>query len=333
MQKFVPVLSNNNKPLMPTTPMRARQLLKSSRAVKRWFKGVFAIKLIDTNNGDIQEIVVGLDPGSKREGFTVKSYFHTYLNIQTEATDYVKDKIKTRREMRRNRRNRNTPYRKCRLNKNRNKKFLSPSTKARWQAKLRILNYLNKIFPLKLIIVEDIKARTFKKARKWNLSFSPLQVGKNWFYSKIKEKWKLILRNGYETKEKRDELGLKKKSNKLSVNFYSHCVDSWVLANSYIEGHHSVDNEEVIVMNPIKFIRRQLHNLKFSKNSIRSRRGGTLSLGLKRGSVVKHVKYGICYVGGHSNNRVSLHAFGTGKRLSQFAKLDDIKFLAYNSWK
>lgn len=37
-------------------------------------------------------------------------------------------------------------------------------------------------------------------------------------------------------------------------------------------------------------------------------------MGLKRGSLVKHVKHGLCYVGGTSKGRISLHDM-TGKRL------------------
>lgn len=54
-------------------------------------------------------------------------------------------------------------------------------------------------------------------------------------------------------------------------------------------------------------------------------------MGLKRGSLVKHKKVGLCYVGGTSKNRISLHDLG-GKRLGQSFLLEDCKFLCYNSW-
>ncbi len=53
-------------------------------------------------------------------------------------------------------------------------------------------------------------------------------------------------------------------------------------------------------------------------------------MGFKRGSLVHHVKYGICYVGGSASNRVSLHSVEDGKRLTQYAKIEDLKFIAYN---
>ena len=55
-------------------------------------------------------------------------------------------------------------------------------------------------------------------------------------------------------------------------------------------------------------------------------------MGLKRGSLVKHVECGVCYVGGTSNNRISLHNIADGKRLGQKFNVSDCKFLTYNSW-
>lgn len=61
--------------------------------------------------------------------------------------------------------------------------------------------------------------------------------------------------------------------------------------------------------------------------------GGMSSMGFKRGSWVKHPKYGVCYVGGTLNGRVSLHNLQDGKRLTQNAKTDDCTFLTYSSWR
>ncbi len=140
--QYVPVLDKNNQPLMPCHPARARQLLKKGKAVCRWFRGVFAIKLTEREGGATQPIAVGIDPGSKREGFTVKSEKHTLLNVQTHSVYWVKTVMESRRNARKDRRNGKTPYRECRWNRSnrRNKGRIPPSIKARWQWKLRILN-------------------------------------------------------------------------------------------------------------------------------------------------------------------------------------------------
>jgi hypothetical protein len=97
---------------MPCHPARARQLVREGKAVRRFRKGIFYIRLTQKRPPEkrkVQAVVVGIDPGSKKEGFTVKSEAHTYLNVQADAVTWVKDRIKTRREMRRGRRFRKTP--------------------------------------------------------------------------------------------------------------------------------------------------------------------------------------------------------------------------------
>jgi len=330
---FVPVVDSENKPLMPTTSGRARKWIKSGKATPFWKRGVFCVRLNkEPSDRKLQEIAVGIDPGSKREGFSVKSESHTYINIQTETIDWVKDAIEVRRSMRRTRRTRTTPYRKCRWNRSKGE-FLAPSTKARWQWKLRICWWLLKMFPISIFIVEDIKAVSKKNYKKWNRSFSPLEVGKKYFYKEVEKLGKLELKQGYETFELRENAGLKKIGNKLSNSFYAHCIDSWVLANWYVGGHVKPDNTSLLEIIPLRLHRRQLHRLEPEKGGKRKKYGGTISLGLKRGSLVRHIKYGLCYVGGYLKDRISLHHIETGKRLAQNVKVQDCKFLSYNSWR
>ena len=327
---FVPVVDSNNKPLMPTTPSRARRWVKEKKATYFWKKGIFCVRLnVEPSDHKTQGIVVGIDPGSKREGFTVKSKAHTYLNVQANAVDWVKDAVEVKRNMRRARRFRNTPRRKNKSN--RSKAPFPPSTKARWAWKLRVCVWLKGLFLVTDFIVEDIKARTIKGARKWNKSFSPLEVGKKWFYGEIAKLGNLYTKQGYETKELRDLLGLKKTKAKLSDRFDAHCVDSWVLANYVVGGHVKPDNERILKVIPLRFHRRQLHALQPAKGGVRRPYGGTVSLGLKRGSLVRHVKYGVVYVGGFFKSRISLHSLETGIRLCQNAKVSDCKFLTVNT--
>jgi hypothetical protein len=225
------------------------------------------------------------------------------------------------------------------------------------------------MFPITDFVVEDIKART-KGKRKWDVSFSPLEVclcvglikasisrsvdehkaqsGKKWFYSELERLGDVHLKYGYETKEERDRLGLTKLKDKLSNSFHAHCVDSWVLANWYVRkahqhqglmvgGHVRPENVSVLQIVPLRFHRRQLHSLQPAKGGVRRDYGGTRSWGFKRGSYVKHPKYGVCFVGGASKGsankrgsatalstqkagrRISLHSLASGKRLTQNA--------------
>lgn len=327
---YVPVVSSTGKPLMPCHPARARELVRSGRAVRRFDRGLFYIRLLDRADGEVQPVACGIDPGSKKEGLTVKSEAHTYLNLQADAVTWVKDALETRRNMRRARRFRKTPCRAPRFNRYRG--GLPPSTKARWQWKLRICRWLSRLFPIETFVVEDVKAHT-RGGRRWNCSFSPLQTGKNWFYGELRKLGRVETKQGYETKELRDAHGLKKTGRKLAEVFEAHCVDSWVLANWWTGGHTSPDNTRMMCITPLRFHRRQLHRLQPEKGGVRKPYGSTRSHGFKRGSLVKHPKWGVAYVGGVLKDRISLHRIADGKRLCQNARPSDCEFLAFNSWR
>lgn len=292
---------------------------------------MFCVRLnIEPSGRRTQNIAVGIDPGSKKEGFTVKSEAHTYLNIQADAVTWVSEAIKTRSNMRRGRRFRTTPNRKPRANRSRG--GLPPSTKARWQWKLRMCRWLSSLFPISGFVVEDIKART-KGQRRWDASFSPLEVGKHWFYEELAKIAPVETKQGWETKELRVTAGLKKSGKKMANVFEAHCVDSWVLADSAVGEHTKPDNKQLLCVVPLRFHRRQLHRLKPSKGGIRKLYGGTRSLGFKRGSLAKHAKYGVVYIGGTTRNRISLHSVQDGRRLCQNAKPEDCKFLTFSTWR
>ena len=341
MQKSVPVVDYNQVPLMPTTPKRADKWIKSGKATSFWKKGIFCVRLNQEPSArNYQDVALGIDPGSKMEGYTVASATHQYLNIQAKAVDWVKKHVKTRREMRRSRRYRSCPCRQPRWNRLANKIRLAPSTKARWQWKLRIATWLSKIYPITVFVVEDIKARAC--SGRWGKIFSPLQVGKDWFYHELEKIARLELLQGHETAELRNQLELKKSKDKMAEKFSAHCVDSFTLAYSAVGGNTKPDNRDLLIVTPLRFHRRQLHRLEHAPGHIRSRYGGTISAGFKRGSIVKHTLWGLTYVGGEmvkptkkEPNRkvISLHLIEQGKRLTQSAQTKDIKFLTYNTWR
>ena len=326
---FVPVKSKDGEQLMPTSPPVARHLIKSGKATPYWNNGILCIRLNYETTEYKQEIAVGVDPGSKKEGFTVKSEAHTYLNVQTDAHSKVGKKIEKRRELRRTRRSRSCPNRKNRTNRHpANKERIPAGTRARWDWKLRILDWLSNMYPATYVCVEDIKARTIKRAKKWNSSFSPLEVGKSWFYSEVQKRWTLFTLQGWETKELRDRLGLKKSSKKLTETFDAHCVDSWCLAYHTVGGVDVPDNTDIFCIAPIPVSRRELHRQNPQKNGIRSRYGGTvLAQGLVKNTLVKHVKHGLTRLSGiNAKGLFSIYSLD-GKRITTGAKRQDFKVL------
>src|SRR5258708_15495736 len=136
-------------PVMPCIPPKARAVLKVGKArPKRNKLGIVYLQLAYEQAPDNQPLVVGIDPGSKFEGFSVVGTKATVLNLMVEAPAHVKAVVKTRRTLRRARRSR-LWRRPCR-NQNRlaGQRRLPPSTRSRWDAKARILRHPLAILPL-----------------------------------------------------------------------------------------------------------------------------------------------------------------------------------------
>ena len=324
---------------MPCIPAKARHLFKSGKAKpKRNKLGVFYVQLTYEQEPDNQPLVVGVDPGSKFEGFSVVGTHDTVTNLMVEAPDHVKETVETRRTMRRARRFRKWRRPKRFDNRLNRKERIPPSTRSRWEAKARIVAHLKSILPLTDAVVEDVQAVTRPgPRRKWNAAFSPVQVGKAHLYRLLREMGLTVhLREGWQTKELREQYGLKKTKSKSQQSFESHAVDAWVLAAS-VSGAEKPTCTRLWYAVPVRLHRRQLHRLQASKGGIRKPYGGTRSLGLKRGTVVRHPKYGLSTVGGFDRKKqtISLHAYRTNTRLTQAGKVKDcrvVTWVAFRSW-
>src|SRR5262249_52271646 len=150
---------------------------------------------------------VGVDPGSRYEGYSVVGTKETVLNLMVEAPTHVKQAVKTRRTMRRARRFRK--WRRPARNQNRlaREHRLPPSTRSRWEAKARVVAQLQRILPFLDVVVEDVQAKTRPgQGRRWNAAFSPVQVGKAHLYALLRALGvTLHLREGWQTKALRDQ--------------------------------------------------------------------------------------------------------------------------------
>ena len=177
----VPVVDSDQQPLMPCSPKRARKLIASGEATPFWRHGIFCIRLNrEPSARNLQRIAVGVDPGSKCEGYAVVSEANDLLFIDADARYWVGKKLEKRRILRRARRQRKTPCRAPAHGDNTTADRVPAGTRARWEEKLRVVRFLAKLYPISTVVLENIKARTRPRARKWNKSFSPLEMGKQW---------------------------------------------------------------------------------------------------------------------------------------------------------
>ena len=335
----VPVVDVRGIPVMPCTPPKARAVLKAGKArPKRNKLGLFYLQLTYEQAPDNQPFVVGIDPGSKFEGFSVVGTKATVCNLMVEAPDHVKKAVKTRRTLRRARRFR-LWRRPCRTqNRLAGQRRLPPSTRSRWEAKARMVRQLLAIPPLTAVVVEDVQAVTRPgPGRQWNASFSPVQVGKVHLY-RILQALGLILhlRAGRQTQQLRAQFGLTKTRQKDQQTFSSHAVDAWVLAAS-VSGAEASTCMRLGYVVPVQLHRRQLHRLQADHGGVRKPYGGTRSLGFRRGALVRHPRYGLCTIGGcdRERGRLSLHAYRTNRRLTQAARPADCQVrtvVAFRAW-
>jgi hypothetical protein len=335
----VPVVDQRGIPLMPCTAPKARALLKDGKArPKRSKLGLFYLQLTYEQEPNNQQLVVGVDPGSSFEGFSVVGTKETVCNLMAEAPRHVKKAVESRRRLRRARRFR-LWRRPCRTqNRLAGRRHLPPSTRARWEAKARIVRQLATILPLSDAAVEDVQASTRAgEGGRWNAAFSPVQVGKEHLYRLLKEQGLIVHQYpGFVTSQLRERYGLGKTDNKAAQTFSSHAVDAWVLAAA-TSGALVPTSTRLWYLVPVRLCRRQLHRQEAAKGGKRLPYGGTRSLGFTRGTLVRHPRYGLCAVGGcdRKTGRVSVHAYRSNRRLTQRAKLatcHPLTRVAFRSW-
>jgi len=270
----VPVVSMSGKPLMPTTPCRARKMVRSGVAKKCWNQlGVFYIQMVRPVGEVVQDMALAIDPGSKYDGYAVASEKETQLCGMTVLPDKVKDKMKNRHEMRRTRRYRNTRRRKCRFsNRQRKEGWIAPSQLAKVQLRLKIASELCQIFPIKHIVVEDVRFNHYQK--KWGKFFSTVEIGKTRLYSELEQLGKLFLLEGWQTKKARDYYGITKCSQKDKLIKESHANDAIAMCCELYQ--KKVDSlSPFYVWRRFEFVRRSLHRQNFQKGNIRPNFGGT----------------------------------------------------------
>lgn len=157
------VLSNTKKPLMPTRPARARKLLTAGRAAV-YRLHPFTIILHDRADGDVQNVEVKVDPGSKTTGIALVGHFEqqgavvlfgSNLNHRGQA---MKNNLQSRASLRRGRLGRKTRYRKARfLNRTRKAGWLPPSVESRVVNTESVIHKLASRCPITSASVELVK--------------------------------------------------------------------------------------------------------------------------------------------------------------------------------
>ena len=163
MQVFV--VDKHKKPLTPCRPKRARELLRSGRAVvARRYPFTIRIKDRVAEESVVKPVRVKIDPGSRYTGVAVvrenserKQRLIAGIEIEHRGKS-IKDAMTKRAGYRRRRRSANTRYRKPRFdNRTRPEGWLPPSLKHRVDTTMSWVKRLSSIAPVQNLSVESVR--------------------------------------------------------------------------------------------------------------------------------------------------------------------------------
>lgn len=186
---------------MPTTPCKARKLLKQGKAkvVKR---EPFTIQLLYATGETKQDITLGVDAGSKIIGLSATTDKQELFSAEVELRNDIVDLLSTRREFRRTRRNR-LRYRKPRfLNRvySKNKGWLAPSVENKIQTHLKIISKIHEILPISKIIIEVVSF-DIQKIKNPDIEGEQYQQGEQLGFWNVREY--VLWRDGYKCQGKK----------------------------------------------------------------------------------------------------------------------------------
>ena len=144
---MVYVINQNGNPLMPCSNAKARHLLEAGKA-KCIRRSPFTIKLLWNCEENTQEVVAGMDTGSKTLGCAVTANGKVVYQSEVKIRQDVSKKMTRRRMYRRTRRSRKTRYRKPRWQNRKSLRKSTPSIKSKVDSHLREKKFLESILPV-----------------------------------------------------------------------------------------------------------------------------------------------------------------------------------------
>lgn len=150
------VINIDGKVLMPTTPRKARVLLKQGKAkvIKR---SPFTIQLTFKTTNFTQPIILGIDSGYKTIGFSAVSDKKELVSGEVKLDSLMSKRLTERRMYRRNRRNK-LWHREPRFNnRSRGAGWLPPSIDRRYRTHLNLIERIRRILPISQVIIETAK--------------------------------------------------------------------------------------------------------------------------------------------------------------------------------
>lgn len=190
---FVYVINQHGQPLMPTSPRKARLLLRSRRA-KVVKQTPFTIQLVFGSSGYKQPVYVGEDPGKTIGVAAVRQDGQVLFSAEVACRPNLSETLTARRELRRGRRHRKTRYRKPRFDRAKPNGWIAPSIRQLLHEHETVLAQIRQILPVTAEAVE-INRFDFQKIENPDIRGTQYQAGPMKGYFDIREY--VLERDGY----------------------------------------------------------------------------------------------------------------------------------------
>ena len=169
---------------MPTTPCRARHLIKAGEAEVEKRTPFIIRMLIETSEG-IQNVTLGVDAGSKHVGLSASTEKEELFSAEMTLRDDIPQLMTARRQSRRTRRNR-LRHRKPRFdNRRRPDGWLTPTMETKIRSHVNVVNGICSILPVSKIIVETASF-DIQKIKDENIERKQYQEGEQLGYANVK---------------------------------------------------------------------------------------------------------------------------------------------------
>lgn len=188
------VLSMRGEPLMPTSPRKAKSLLKSGRArVSR--RTPFTIRLLYATGETRQLVSLGVDAGYSSIGLSAvtgkKELFSSEVLLRSDMVKLNSE----RRQYRRSRRHRKTWHRKPRfLNRKKPQGWLAPSIQHKFDSHLKVISDVKRLLPVTRVTVE-VAAFDIQRIQNPEVSGAGYQEGPQKKFENVREY--VLFRDGH----------------------------------------------------------------------------------------------------------------------------------------
>ncbi|MEC4817030.1 MAG: RNA-guided endonuclease IscB [Scytonema sp. PMC 1069.18] len=179
------VVNQHERPLMPTTPRKARLFLKEGKA-KIYSRDPFTIQLIYGSSGYTQPGTLGVDAGYQNIGYGVVNKKEELIGGEVEMLQGMSERLTERAKYRRTRRNRRR-FRAPRFNNRKRKKdWLAPSIQHKLDTHHKIIDRVKSIVPVKEVVIE-VASFDIQKIKDSDVEGTGYQQGEQYGFDNLRE--------------------------------------------------------------------------------------------------------------------------------------------------